>query len=296
MQIAHIPQPRLSSDQASARTLQRRNQLTASVIEAVSGTGNEAITAQTSAFVKTFPEDQRKKIVGNLRNLTAIPPVHVAALKSSLNIPWNTMREISRWLRTFDVKLASEKTARSVAKTWVGHGLVVESAPLTTRVPGNKELVIELRPWGYMYNLVAHVLHRLDELDKEGMLFNHPFIPSDEIQIKVGGDHGDTSFKMSYQIANVQNPNRKENTVVFSIFEAKDTRANLKSCLLRFKAQVNMLGRTKWRNKKLRVFMFGDYEFLCTMYGLSGPNGKNTKLYFEKIIKVKLLIKKLWRK
>ena len=274
MQIAHIPQPRLSSDKVSTRTIQRRNQLTASVIEAVSGSGNEAVTAQTSAFIKSFPEDQRKKIVGDLKTFTTIPPIHVAALKSSLNIPWNTMQEISRWLRTFDVKLASEKTSRCVAKTWVGPGLIVESAPLTTRVPGNKELVMELRPWGYMYNLVGHVLHRLNELDTEGMLFDHPFIPSDEIQVKIGGDHGDTSFKLSYQIANVQNPNSIENTVVFSIFEAKDTRANLKSCLARFKAQVTMLGKTKWRNKRLRVFMFGDYEFLCTMYGLSGPNGK----------------------
>ena len=177
-------------------------------MKAVSGSENSAIAAQTSAFIKTFPEDQRKQIVGDLKNLTAIPPIHVAALKSSLNIPWNTMREISRWLRTFDVKLASEKTTRIVAKTWVGPGLVVESAPLTTRVPGNKELVIELRPWGYMYNLVGHVLHRLEELDTEGMLHNHAFIPSGEIQIKIGGDHGDTSFKMSYRIA--LNPNSKE--------------------------------------------------------------------------------------
>jgi hypothetical protein len=28
------------------------------------------------------------------------------------------------------------------------------------------------------------------------------------------------------------------------------------------------------RGKKLVVFLFGDYEFLCRMYGLSGPSGK----------------------
>ena len=95
-----------------------------------------------------------------------------------------------------------------MAKTWVGPGLFVEWVPLTTRVPGNKGLVIELRPWGYMYNLAGHVLHRLEKLDTEGMLYNHAFIRSGEIQIKIGGDHGDTSFKMSYRIA--LNPNSKE--------------------------------------------------------------------------------------
>ena len=27
------------------------------------------------------------------------------------------------------------------------------------------------------------------------------------------------------------------------------------------------------RGKKLVVFLFSDYEFLCRMYGLSGPSG-----------------------
>ena len=53
------------------------------------------------------------------------------------------------------------------------------------------------------------------------MIINYPFIKN-EIHIIIGGDHGAGSFKMSLQVANVENPNRKDNTVVFSIFEAKD--------------------------------------------------------------------------
>ena len=53
------------------------------------------------------------------------------------------------------------------------------------------------------------------------MIIIYPFIKN-EIHIKIGGDHGGGSFKMSFQVANVENPNRKDNTVVFSIFEAKD--------------------------------------------------------------------------
>ena len=43
-----------------------------------------------------------------------------------------------------------------------------------------------------------------------------------EIHLKIGGDNGGESFKMSFKVANVENINWKDNTVVFSIFEAKD--------------------------------------------------------------------------
>lgn len=77
------------------------------------------------------------------------------------------MSDISRWLGTFDVKFASEKISRNIAAEWVGPGLIVELAPLMTRVTWNKELTVILKPWAYMYNLVGHVIHRLDALEKE---------------------------------------------------------------------------------------------------------------------------------
>ena len=70
---------------------------------------------------------------------------------------------------------------------------------------------------------------------------------TDEIHIKIGGDHGGGSFKMSYQVANVTNPNSKDNTTVFSLFEAKDYRINLKTGLARFSDQINHLQEMKWR-------------------------------------------------
>ena len=51
----------------------------------------------------------------------------------------------------------------------------------------------------------------------------------DEIHVKIGGDHGGGSFKISYQLCNTSKPNNKDNTVVFSLFEAKDKpRASMK--------------------------------------------------------------------
>ena len=61
------------------------------------------------------------------------------------------MRNLSRWLRTFNIKLASEKDTRILAKEWIGEGLKVELAPLTKKTTHRVE--INLKPWAYMYNV-----------------------------------------------------------------------------------------------------------------------------------------------
>ena len=72
------------------------------------------------------------------------------------------------------------------------------------------------------------------------MLITYPFIKN-EINHKIGGDHGGGSFKMSFQVDNVENPNRKDNTVVFSIFEAKYYRVKIKLAFEHFKIQIKEL-------------------------------------------------------
>ena len=79
------------------------------------------------------------------------------------------------------------------------------------------------------------------------MIIIYPFIKN-EIHIKIGGDHGGCSFKMNFQVANVENPNRKDNTVVFSILEAKYYRVNnIKLALERFKTQIKELQESTWQ-------------------------------------------------
>ena len=69
----------------------------------------------------------------------------------------------------------------------------------------------------------------------------------EEIHIKVGGDHGGKMFKMSYQCCNTLHPNSRSNTVVFSLFEAKDHRMNLNIGLLRFQTQIDLLQTLQWK-------------------------------------------------
>ena len=71
----------------------------------------------------------------------------------------------------------------------------------------------------------------------------------------LSGDHGGGSFKMSYQIANVANPNSKDSTLVFSLFYAKDYRINIKAGLSRFAQQIDELQNMMWRLTTIFYFM-----------------------------------------
>ena len=260
---------RISSNETCKRNIQKRSKVTKELVSIIAG--ETGVGSQTTALVKSLPHEERASIMKSFK--VNIPSFHVASMKSNLNIPWYQLRQISRWLRTFNIQLSSEKQAREVSKKWVGDGVQVELAPLTKQSASGRTEVVE-KPWAYLYNVVGHILRHLRNLSTLGILVQHQFIPLEEIYVKIGGDHGGASFKMGYQICNVKNPNRKDNTIIFSLFEGKDTRSNLKLCLSRFKLQVKMLQKTMFNEKRIRVFLYGDYEFLCIMYGLTGANGK----------------------
>ena len=69
----------------------------------------------------------------------------------------------------------------------------------------------------------------------------------DEIHVKLGGDHGGGSFKACYEVCNTKHPNSKDSTVMFSIFEAKDSRVNVRTGMDVFKQQVDRLQDLKWK-------------------------------------------------
>ena len=113
--------------------------------------------------------------------------------------------------------------------------------------------------------------------------------------MKIGGDKGGGSFKMSFQLGSTEKPNPVENTCVFSIFNASDTPTNLHIALARYQDQISNLTTLQWRcgytdncytvtiiyillafvyrGKRFRIFFVGDYELLCSIYGISGASG-----------------------
>ena len=61
---------------------------------------------------------------------------------------------------------------------------------------------------------------------------------------------------MNFQVANSENPNKPENTVLFDVMEAKDMKSNLILCLQCFKDQVQQFYKVNWNDKSFRLFLF----------------------------------------
>jgi len=83
-------------------------------------------------------------------------------------------------------------------------------------------------------------------------------IPENEEWLKIGGDKGGGSFKMSFQLGSTEKPNSVENTCVFSVFNASDTPTNLHIALARYQDQISNLTTLQWR------YMYGCIADRCT--------------------------------
>ena len=81
----------------------------------------------------------------------------------------------------------------------------------------------------------------------KNLTWHNEALPSDEIWLKIGGDKGGSSFKMNFQIVNVQCPNSVGNTCVFVAFQAPDSLTNLHVALDRYKEQLDVLQHTQWK-------------------------------------------------
>lgn len=83
----------------------------------------------------------------------------------------------------------------------------------------------------------------------DNLTWHNGVIPEDEIWVKIGGDKGGGSFKMNFQLVNVERPNSKNNTCVFMMFMASDSVTNLHTGLDRYREQIAELQTLKWRYK-----------------------------------------------
>ena len=97
-----------------------------------------------------------------------------------------------------------------------------------------------------LYMHLVHV-HLYAQHSVNRLTWHSSVIPPNEVWVKLGGDKGGESFKMSLQIVNTPHPNSIQNTCVFVVFETSDSVTNLKVVLGRYKEQVSMLQTQCWR-------------------------------------------------
>ena len=131
-------------------------------------------------------------------------------------------------MRGAGVKFESERKEREEQRNAM---LAEVETPETDLVFYNDGDKTEVKPTiiGKIKDLKELVRNLLNEYDKADRLtWHNGAIPEDQIWLKIGADHGGGSFKITLQIANINNPNSKNNTVLLLLAECKDTYENIK--------------------------------------------------------------------
>lgn len=96
-------------------------------------------------------------------------------------------------------------------------------------------------------SLALFLINSLLNFSTGQLTWHDGHIPENLLYVKLGGDHGQGSMKFEFQLANVVKPNSSKKTVVFAIFEAKDTRNNMRAITTNYNDQLEDLRQTIWR-------------------------------------------------
>ena len=91
--------------------------------------------------------------------------------------------------------------------------------------------------------------------------------------LKAGGDHGQGSLKFSLALVNTRNPNSKDNIILIAMANIKQSRENMEIFFESIRNQLVDVKKFIWKGKKVKLFLFGEYNFLFKIYGISGANG-----------------------
>ena len=269
--LHRVTKPRKETQIVKTPTKIKRAKLLHNVRSQIAGISCTSTETQIEKELKTIPRQQRQNILSNAfsKHKVKISRYHTLALKEQLGLSWRQGRKHSSLLKKLGIQLENEKSVRALAREMLSDFVVVEK----------RSFVVEDRecevPYGRISDLPRFVDKMLDEYEKNNMLtWREGTIPEDEIWIKIGGDHGKNSLKFTLQVANINKPNARNNTVVIAIAAVRDTHTNMQRFLEgKLTEDLNTLQSHFWRDKSIKVSLNGDYEFICKMYGLSGPQG-----------------------
>ena len=275
--LQKIVLPRKDSSDVISPIKKRRANLINNTRSTVAGPSTSAADVQFSTDLKLVPSERRRKIAekAGIRSKIKLTARETLALKEKGGLSGRQCRRYGKALKEVGVTLANEHSVRDMAKNIASDFMKVDLKEFVDGEGNEKEV-----PFGRVSDLKTFVDSRLDDYEKNGFLTWHGTIPENEIWVKIGGDHGKNSFKLTLQIANTQKPNSHQNTIVIAMAAVKDSHENI----VRFLAgglgeDLASLSQHTWKDKTFRVFINGDYEYLCKMFGLSGPQGTHFCLW-----------------
>ncbi|XP_078600313.1 uncharacterized protein LOC144875275 [Branchiostoma floridae x Branchiostoma japonicum] len=285
----HVPKPRKSSAEAAPSTVRKKARVMEEVRDRVSG-GDPGVLLREE--LRRVPRDELRSMLHQLKfDQVVIPSGHQLEAKVKIGLNYNQLGKLRSWLKMYKISMESERlTRRAARERLTAYDMHAETLPFCVKgakKDGSDPTKVQLLPCAYISPVGAAIFDYLEKCqESECLTWHGGKIPQDEIWVKVGGDHGGGSFKLTFQLLNRDHPNSRQNTVVFSIFEAKDSRENLMLAIGRYAQELGDLQGSKWRAKDgkehtMRVFGTGDYAFLCLWYGLSGASAVHPCLWCD---------------
>ena len=271
---------RKGSSFASSPTKRKRSTETRQFIKGVGGSKKEDMKAQLASNFKRTPKEIRAELLDKSKIKVVLEAKIGLAMKEFIGMTWAQERKFRRMWAELGVSLPSEKKEREIYKKLEkGKVMIDDVAVQTQTVAGH---VSKHVPMGRIPDLQAFVFDLLDKYQSNGDLRWHDVgIPDNEIWVKIGGDHGQGSLKICLEIGNLEKPNAREHTHLVSMIKAKDTHEVLQNVTLSLNHDIEILKKSVWNGHQMRVFLFGDYLFLCSIYGISGANGTYPCLWCE---------------
>ncbi|XP_070571009.1 uncharacterized protein [Ptychodera flava] len=165
--LTYTPQSRKTSGEASERTKAKRAKWVEESRCRLSG-GEQHTVVQQQKEVKRISKEDKDALLQEIGMVPNIPEGAGLFLKSVLNLPWNKLRSLKRWLRSWKIRLGSERMDRHLA-AGKKYQLVAENKPFVFSVrgpEGKQDTEIRLAPCVAVQDLVHTIDVYLDYLER----------------------------------------------------------------------------------------------------------------------------------
>lgn len=295
--VQKLVKPRKDSTKASTSTKKKRVDILKNTRQHVAGDSTMATDTQLSSEIKRLSLKRKGDVCkqAGVHKKLKLSPKETIQLKNTAGMSGRQGIECAKALKQIGIHLANEHAVRSLSNTVVSDFIEVQERefciPKLKKDEDKTPDLFEQQPCGRIKDLPKFVDTLLDGYQRDNLLHDHGVIPEKEIWIKIGGDHGKGSFKLTLQIANTEKPNSRLNTVIIGTAPVKDTYVNLRKFFeYGLGDDIEALKRHTWKDKSMRIFLNGDYAFLANLYGISGAAGRyfclfclmpKTKLYYR---------------
>ena len=279
--IGHLPKPRVDTNAASVKLARSRDYHIRKARRFLSGRTRSSYDKQLCSEIRSLPKVKRLEI-GKRTGLA--PHKELTArmglmMKAHANLSNRQSLKIKQCLKLLGVNYKTEAAERLERNKILSHTEIVcssmnfEFKELENRKAVNG-IVIKPAACARASNLIDITTDFLDRYNHKNYLtWRDGAIPADEIWVKVGGDKGNESTKLCFQILNMRNPNSVDFTHVFCMFYAHDYRTNLGLTIPLYADQILELDGYEWNGMTIKVVICGDCEFIFKCYGIAGASG-----------------------